>query len=551
MGHPADHPRRADGPRERRRQRERPAEQLLRARLAGRPERVEHRRRHDHGHERARRLADVLRLRLVRGDACLDGRQRRHRRGARRAAEPRDEAREPTTSTDPRGSSSPTGTGSGTTSPRRRSTRACTGGNRVNEVQDYGVEVGGPIIKDRMWLWGAYGRNQVNLFNVNGDPGQHHPQGRQRQDEHPALRLDGSGGHVHGRQQDQGRARRQPAASSAGLLEPGRPVSRLEGGALADLLVQPVLHRRRTPTSPTSSRCSRRAARTTTRSSSIRTASSRAAISRTRRSVPRSRSTRTARSSSRPGTMGHELKYGFTYRNTAVDSTLVLAGRRQLRRPGGLRRAGRGADPPGGDERRPQVLQRLPLRHADAGQPDDQRRRALRQPEAATSTASRSRATRSSGTCSRRSTSTGPRRPSRGTTSFPASASPTRWERTRRRCCARAIRSTRISSAAARSPSRTPAPCRPSSSRGTTRTAITSSSRNEVDLSRLLYFYGLDPAHPTSTVSPNVIDPNLKAGKTHEIVGGIEREIVPEFVVGLSRTPGASTREPSIRTARA
>src|SRR5262249_27194339 len=44
------------------------------------------------------------------------------------------------------------------------------GGNRVNEVQDYGVEVGGPIIKDRLWLWGAYGRNQVNLFNVNGAP---------------------------------------------------------------------------------------------------------------------------------------------------------------------------------------------------------------------------------------------------------------------------------------------------------------------------------------------------------------------------------------------
>ena len=45
-----------------------------------------------------------------------------------------------------------------------------TGGNRVNEVQDYGVEVGGPLWTDRIWAWGAYGRNQINLFNVSGAP---------------------------------------------------------------------------------------------------------------------------------------------------------------------------------------------------------------------------------------------------------------------------------------------------------------------------------------------------------------------------------------------
>ncbi len=45
-----------------------------------------------------------------------------------------------------------------------------TGGNRVNEVQDYGVEVGGPVWRDRAWLWGAYGRNQINLFNIAGSP---------------------------------------------------------------------------------------------------------------------------------------------------------------------------------------------------------------------------------------------------------------------------------------------------------------------------------------------------------------------------------------------
>ncbi len=44
------------------------------------------------------------------------------------------------------------------------------GGNRINEVQDYGIEVGGPLWHDRLWAWGAAGRNQINLFNAQGAP---------------------------------------------------------------------------------------------------------------------------------------------------------------------------------------------------------------------------------------------------------------------------------------------------------------------------------------------------------------------------------------------
>ena len=36
--------------------------------------------------------------------------------------------------------------------------------NAIDSVDDYGVELGGPIVKDRLWLWGAYGRNQIDLF---------------------------------------------------------------------------------------------------------------------------------------------------------------------------------------------------------------------------------------------------------------------------------------------------------------------------------------------------------------------------------------------------
>lgn len=35
--------------------------------------------------------------------------------------------------------------------------------NRTNVLRDYGVEAGGPIVADRLWLWGAWGRNQIDL----------------------------------------------------------------------------------------------------------------------------------------------------------------------------------------------------------------------------------------------------------------------------------------------------------------------------------------------------------------------------------------------------
>ena len=39
-------------------------------------------------------------------------------------------------------------------------------GNHINSIQDYGAEVGGPVWKDHMWLWGAYGRDQINLVTA-------------------------------------------------------------------------------------------------------------------------------------------------------------------------------------------------------------------------------------------------------------------------------------------------------------------------------------------------------------------------------------------------
>jgi hypothetical protein len=43
-------------------------------------------------------------------------------------------------------------------------------GSQITGIQDYGLDVGGPILKDRLWLWGAYGRQQIDLLTVTNFP---------------------------------------------------------------------------------------------------------------------------------------------------------------------------------------------------------------------------------------------------------------------------------------------------------------------------------------------------------------------------------------------
>ncbi len=43
-------------------------------------------------------------------------------------------------------------------------------GNGINEILDYGFEAGGPIVKDKLWVWGSYGRNDIKQFNAQGNP---------------------------------------------------------------------------------------------------------------------------------------------------------------------------------------------------------------------------------------------------------------------------------------------------------------------------------------------------------------------------------------------
>ncbi|HEY6066424.1 MAG TPA: TonB-dependent receptor [Thermoanaerobaculia bacterium] len=41
-------------------------------------------------------------------------------------------------------------------------------GNRIQGIQDYGAEVGGPILRDRAWLWGSYARQQIDWVTSTG-----------------------------------------------------------------------------------------------------------------------------------------------------------------------------------------------------------------------------------------------------------------------------------------------------------------------------------------------------------------------------------------------
>jgi Carboxypeptidase regulatory-like domain len=43
-------------------------------------------------------------------------------------------------------------------------------GNRVDQYADYGVELGGPILKDRLWVWGSLGKTDVRTLSITQTP---------------------------------------------------------------------------------------------------------------------------------------------------------------------------------------------------------------------------------------------------------------------------------------------------------------------------------------------------------------------------------------------
>ena len=38
--------------------------------------------------------------------------------------------------------------------------------NQIDNIEDYGLEIGGPIVRDKLWLWGAYSNQQIDLLTA-------------------------------------------------------------------------------------------------------------------------------------------------------------------------------------------------------------------------------------------------------------------------------------------------------------------------------------------------------------------------------------------------
>jgi hypothetical protein len=50
------------------------------------------------------------------------------------------------------------------------SSPGCFAGNKINQIADYGGDIGGPIVKDKLWFWGSLGRNDIRQFAITGAP---------------------------------------------------------------------------------------------------------------------------------------------------------------------------------------------------------------------------------------------------------------------------------------------------------------------------------------------------------------------------------------------
>jgi len=42
-------------------------------------------------------------------------------------------------------------------------------GNKINKIQEWGFEAGGPVVRDRVWLWGSHGVNNIKTFTGGGN----------------------------------------------------------------------------------------------------------------------------------------------------------------------------------------------------------------------------------------------------------------------------------------------------------------------------------------------------------------------------------------------
>ena len=408
------------------------------------------------------------------------------------------------------------------------------GGNRVNEAQDYGVEVGGPIIRDRLWAWGAYGRNQINLFNIVGAP-----DNTTLKDINGKLNL-----------------QMFESTSFAGTFSEG---DKVKFGRNVSLTRPPPASWNQTgPTRVWKGELSQVFTSSLFLTGSYASVSSGFSLSpqggmETNSLFIDANGVYTGSyfeySTVRPqhqaqangsyffstGTLGHEVKFGFNYRTVNIDSRTAWPGNGNY---GDLANF----PSPAATITRPAVT-RVGLNYYSGFLSD-------------TFTAGDltvNAGVRYDVQSGNNLASTVPANPVApdvlpGITSVDGEK-PFTWKNFVPRLGAtyalgadkRTLVKASYSQYADQLGSGTISFINPGQLSGVYYGWNDANgdhviTRDEVDFSTRFGFYGFDPDNPGSAISPNIIDPDLKAGKTSEIIAGIEREVIPDFVVGVNYT---------------
>ena len=86
-------------------------------------------------------------------------------------------------------------------------------GNRTEQYADYGGEVGGPIIRDKWWVWGSWGKTDVRIRTLDRRARSNSPRELRREDAGAVQRRLARRLYVLPRRQDQGRPRRERHAA--------------------------------------------------------------------------------------------------------------------------------------------------------------------------------------------------------------------------------------------------------------------------------------------------------------------------------------------------
>ena len=410
--------------------------------------------------------------------------------------------------------------------------------NSVDHIDDYGVEAGGPLWPDKAWLWGSYGKQQINkliagasdkttledfagkfnlqaiesnsftLFFFRGDKKKF---GRSAAADRPQpTTVDQKGPTTIWKGEDSQVFGPNFVASANYSWEDGGFSLTPEGGAGpsgpdvyqdGDGIWHNSFQNYASPSGPST------------------------------------RPMRTSRPSSTRGSIGHELKFGFGWRKFNVGSHSAMAGteQRRLLRRRQLRLRHRQADPRQDRQPGKPVLQRVRRRHDHGQQPDGQPRPPVRQPEVEEPAVERQPRIRPSRIIlpaisyggSGNDVDFKDWQPRVGLT-YALGAQKTTLLRA---SYARYADQLGIGLHPVRKPDRVPVPLllleRRQSQQPPRRRASSATSTAS---------YGVNPNCTSCVASPNRIDKNMNNTTTDEFMIGVDHQILPEFVAGLTYT---------------